>query len=236
MGVELVEYELSDIRLAGHTYSIVGYMPQATAVFQSSAGGPVSFLAEIAVGNREMVGCCRYDPGKKLRVLVFSCEQNGPEMHRLIRSDRLDEDAVLVDLSSPAHAETILRRLHERAAALQLSLRATLLEIEGESDESDDDFAVINAFTAGLPPLVLIGEAGFSFPVRSGLPAGILPEWFTQEQKLEWQRGEQLFCHTDLPGSNSGTALRSFHNLLKKGAYPTELPDDLVMLRVRFLT
>ena len=234
MGVELVEHELNDIHLAGHTYRVVGYLPRAAATFLSSADGSVRFLAELSSDTREVAGCCWYVPDRLLRVLVLSCEQNGPRMRRMVNTDRLAEDVVLADVMSEAPPDVILRKLHERAAALQLSMRATLLEIDGRSDEADEEFAILNAFTAGLPPLVLIGEAGFSFPVRSGLPAGVLPEWFSVRQKMEWQRGEQIFCHTDLPGSKSGAALRAFHDVLKDGARLTELPDDLVLIKVQF--
>ncbi len=234
MGVELVEHELRDIHLGAHRYSVLGFLPRDTEVFQDSTPELVRFVADRLDARREIAGCLLYRPDRLLRILLFSCEQNGPEMRRMMDPTRLAEDVVLSDMTTQSEPEVILARLHERARMLLLSVRATLLEIDGRGDDAEENIAVISVFTAGLPPLVHIGPSGFSFPVRSGLPAGVLPEWFTMKQKMEWSPGEQVNCHTDLPGAITGETLRAFHDLLRTQAPMRELPDDMVVLRIRF--
>lgn len=230
-----MEHQLAGISVAGHEYQVRGYVPVTSETFHQEEGDATCFATHLLLPGREIAGFFFYKPQQRLRLLVLAAQYQQTQAGPLVDSQRLGDDVVLSGLTGDEDGLKVMEALHQRARKLEITLKASLLEIVAD-EEPEPDVAMLNVFAAGLPPIVLMGSSGFSFPLRSGLPAGVLPDWFTQRQSLEWSPGEELNLHTDLPGERSGNALRRFHDSLRHGDPMKELPAEMVLMKLRFVS
>ncbi len=127
----------------------------------------------------------------------------------------------------------VLGVVHKKAVESGSILRCGIFEIRAvEPDEEPDAPGLMHAITAGLPAAVLIREGEFLFPLRAGIPGGIVSDWTAQSQSLEYKSGDSLYLFTD---SQEEAFLGGIHEHLKSHAGGSlRLPDDMVLLRLDF--
>lgn len=127
----------------------------------------------------------------------------------------------------------VLGVVHKKALESGSILRCAIFEIRAEEpDEEPDAPGLVHAITAGLPAAVLIRQGEFLFPLRAGIPGGIVSDWAAQSQSLEYKSGDSLYLFTD---SQEEAFLGGMHEHLKAHAGGSlRLPDDMVLLRLDF--
>lgn len=86
----------------------------------------------------------------------------------------------------------------------------------------DSSQLLTRIFCGGLPPVMLVHAGEITFPARSWYPAGLIPDWQPWKQNVEYQPGDRLVLHMDLPGTQS--SLKEFHERLKLGGSLKEAP------------
>ena len=252
-------HSLDNIKIGARNYSITAYLPDTAAytrvVPEENGDGAVNDTGEVGfVGNarfprRELTGALYYRPNLFFRLLLFSLETFDESISYICDPEKLTQDRFFLNLKESSTPLDILLGLHERAAQADLMLKALLLEIpledlsaegssetgaagNGEQDEEDfDPYGVVNILAAGLPPMVLITEGQMTFPVRSGLPAGVLPNWFTEMQSVDWRPGDELNFYTE---ARTTMSLREFHEYLLANRNPEELPPDMALFKLAF--
>ncbi len=229
----LTHSTITNIYLGGQTYQISAISPRDSVLVKTREPERSKLLIRHRDGARELTSFSYYRPEKIFRTILMSVSSLGDEAPNFTNDDNIEEDETYVALREDKPAQEILARLDERAREKSFLLRAHLLEIA--PDPVEDDFAFIQIFASGLAPIVLIGRQGFSFPVRSGLPGGYLPEWFTEQQSMDWARGDELNVYTEAPDSDSGDSLREFHDLLRNRRIITRLPWEMVLLRLSYI-
>jgi len=168
---------------------------------------------------------------ERIRVLLVSL-QFSPQLSgkQPTAQNVFAEQEVCAALESGRISE-VLPHLHKRAVESGGILRAGAFELR--ADEAAGEVpGLVHAVTAGLPAPVLIRAGAFSFPLRSGIPGGIVAEWFSQTQVMEWDAGDTLYLFTD---TSSEQILSGFHEYLKDhDGGPLDLPDDMILFRLEF--
>ncbi|MBI3396832.1 MAG: SpoIIE family protein phosphatase [Spirochaetia bacterium] len=131
-----------------------------------------------------------------------------------------------LDQGTPAVVTSELERAGREA---QTSFRAALVEI-GTTEED----MLVQVSTAGLPPLALVTGGDFTLPIRSGVPAGVVPDRRIFPQSMEWNVGDALILYTDYSGPEGALQLREFHDRIKTGDVPVPLRG--IALSVEFVS
>ncbi len=156
--------------------------------------------------------------GQSLQIVVASIEdvRDGlPAVEEFFRTasspSSWNIDTVCADLEQFARSEG----LYASVSALSVS----------DAMQEDADFAIIRVFTAGMPPLVMIENGHYHFPVRSGIPLGIndLP---VSVQPLELSTKASLYVHTPLDGHGAG--LKELHSMLLH-LKSEMIPEDVLL-------
>lgn len=127
----------------------------------------------------------------------------------------------------------VLAALHKKAVESSSILRCGIFEIRADEPEEEPDApGLVHAITAGLPAAVLIRQGEFLFPLRAGIPGGIVSDWTAQSQSLEYKSGDSLYLFTD---SQEESFLGGIHEHLRAHQGGSlRLPDDMVLLRLDF--
>ncbi len=163
---------------------------------------------------------------ERIRILLVSLETPG----QAARSDLLPEDRAFETLSTSKLSE-VIALLHKLALEAGGILRAGVYEVR-EDEAPGEVPGLFHAVTAGLPPPLLIRDGEFSFPLRSGIPAGIVSEWMSQTQSMEWHEGDALYVHTDTADSQTP---QDFHEYLRSHAGDSlQIPEDMILFRIEF--
>ncbi|MBW7858072.1 MAG: hypothetical protein H3C43_07265 [Leptonema sp. (in: Bacteria)] len=110
------------------------------------------------------------------------------------------------------------------AEANKLIISSALLSCLSEQQEEDSDIALFDVLMGGLPPLVMIEDGRFHFPVRSGIPLGV-NDLLIKSQILEVPINSVFYLHTQL---NQNYELRQLHSLLQD-IDTQKLPDDILL-------
>lgn len=141
--------------------------------------------------------------------------------------------AVDAQILKAGRISEVLAAVHKKAVSTESILRGAVFEIRAEEpDEEPDSPGLVHAVTAGLPAAVLIREGEFLFPLRAGIPGGIVSDWAAQSQSMEYKKGDILYLFTD---SQEEAFLGGIHEHLKAHAGGTlHLPDDMVLLQLDF--
>jgi hypothetical protein len=158
-------------------------------------------------------------------VLLISLEQPGSAA-----KEGISEAIAYAALESPRLAD-VIASVHKVAFEKGGILRAGVYELR-EDEAPGEVPGLFHAVTAGLPPPLLIRGGEFTFPLRSGIPAGIVSEWVSQTQSMEWHAGDALYLYTD---SAEVEASHDFHEYLRahKGG-SLQIPEDMIVFRIEF--
>lgn len=116
----------------------------------------------------------------------------------------------------------------------KIIIKYSYLEINGNQQEENIDtenqiFQVANYYSSGLPPLILIENENYHFPLRSGIPLGI-NEIHPVKQTFEIPLHGRLYIHT--PVIEHMHDLRELHyNILKQNF--ENLPYNLLLFEYK---
>lgn len=159
---------------------------------------------------------------ERLRIALVSLQTSGD-----------GKAAVETRLLSSGRISEVMAAFHRKAVECGCILRGGVFEIRAEEpDEEPDGPGLLHAVTAGLPAAVLIRGGEFLFPLRAGIPGGIVTDWAAQSQSLEYQKGDSLYLFTD---SQEEAFLGNMHEHLKQHEGGSlRLPDDMVLLQLDF--
>ena len=216
--------------IGGHNYRLVVLSP---VPFQKHISDTKDVMAGmVRMERREIYFSSCLSSRRGFRFMLFSVESTKDIFTSLLGDSTPENEPSLLSLQQESNLTDVLRGLHERAARAGVLLKGTAIEIPTNEEEPDDDYAYLELATGGLPPVALVGGSGFTFPIRSGLPCGVLPEWFTRLQSLDWSAGDVLNFYTEVKHGG----VRAFHNSLREGQAMECLPNEMVLIQLQFIS
>jgi hypothetical protein len=108
-------------------------------------------------------------------------------------------------------------------------LTKSIQEIEKVTE--NDIIQIANFYSGGFPPLILVENNSYHFPLRSGIPLGIV-EIHPQKQTLEIPLNSKIFLHTSI--DENPNDLRELHyNLLQDEL--NNIPRDILLFEYHFI-
>jgi len=125
---------------------------------------------------------------------------------------------------SDMNVDTMRTELDRFAKEHALLVSAATLSVSDTTQE-DASFAMVRVFMAGMPPLVMIENGHYHFPVRSGIPLGI-NDLHIPMQPLELPVHASLYIHTPLDGRKE--ELKEMHSMLSH--FKSEMLPEGVLL------
>ncbi|MBL8019149.1 MAG: SpoIIE family protein phosphatase [Leptospirales bacterium] len=168
----------------------------------------------------------------KIRLVLISL-QHSPELSgKPLDSRRVFSDEEVYSAMSQGRIAEVLPVLHRIAADNGEILRACTFELRAE-EKAGEIPGLAHAVSAGLPAPILLREGEISFPLRAGIPGGIVAEWVSQTQTMEWHPGDVLYFYTDTGNDKLHPDFREY--IKSSGSGPLTLPEDMILLRVEFL-
>ncbi|GIX42147.1 MAG: hypothetical protein KatS3mg129_1880 [Leptospiraceae bacterium] len=116
----------------------------------------------------------------------------------------------------------------------KIFLSYCLLEIYKDIQEQmvdNDIIQIAHYYSAGYPPLLLVENENYHFPLRAGIPLGIT-DVYPKKQTLEIPINSKIYIHT--PINEKIHNLRELHYDISKNNL-NQLPQDLLLFEYQFL-
>ncbi|MCE9596705.1 MAG: serine/threonine-protein phosphatase [Spirochaetia bacterium] len=167
----------------------------------------------------------------KIRLAMISLQHSAELSGKALESRRIFTEEEVYSALAQGRIAEVLPPLHRIAADNGEILRASAFEFRTE-EQAGEIPGLGHAVSAGLPAPILVRDGEISFPLRAGIPGGIVAEWVSQTQTMEWQPGDALYLYTDTMDEKMYPDFRDY--IKQNGTGQLTLPKDMILLRLEF--
>lgn len=209
-------YEYSDLTVG--PYRFMAYVFAPTESEKKGSIGAGVFGVRFRAGNGYRALLMQSNEGRSVELIACSVED---VKDRLAAVDDFFRSA---NDKSEINGDSLRTDLERFAKENGLLVAAATLSIS-DSTQEDASFAMVRVFMAGMPPLVMIENGHYHFPVRSGIPLGI-SDLHIPMQQFELPVKASVYIHTPLDGRKE--ELKEMHSMLPH--FNSEMLPDRVLL------
>jgi hypothetical protein len=209
-------YEHSDLSVGPYRFGAYAFAPSESQKTGSIGAG--KFSVRFQKGNSYRALFLQYVESQSLELILYSVDdvKDGLSQIENFSGSMFNRAAIQI--------ETVRAELSELAKANGLHIAMAALGIS-DTVQEDASFAMLRVLMAGIPPLVMIENGHYHFPVRSGIPLGI-NDLQIPLQSLELPVQASIYIHTPIDGPKE--YLKEMHSMLPH--FNSELIPEGVLL------
>lgn len=209
-------YEHSDLTVGPYRFMAYVFAPAESEKKGSIGAGVFGVRFKAGNGYRALLMQC--NEGRSVQLVACSVEDVKDRLSAVEDFFRSANDR------SEINGDSLRTDLDRFARENGLLVAAATLSIS-DSTQEDASFAMVRVFMAGMPPLVMIENGHYHFPVRSGIPLGI-NDLHIPMQPLELPVHASVYIHTPLDGRKE--ELKEMHSMLSH--FKSEMLPEGVLL------